>query len=114
MTPVITQPVFPWGLLIIPEFAFGATVKYINQRIWSERATGLGFDFGCNLPNPVETVLRWVQYLQFRGATCRWMARIWLISLDPDPNNQGVYGYPGTLYNQQLSAPTNFSVRTGV
>ncbi len=42
------------GFYIYHNIAFGATIKYLYEGMYSEEATGWGFDFGLNYKSPVE------------------------------------------------------------
>jgi hypothetical protein len=42
------------GFYIIDDLAFGVTVKYLYEGLYSDEATGWGFDFGLNYNTPVE------------------------------------------------------------
>ncbi|MGD1006978.1 MAG: PorV/PorQ family protein [Ignavibacteriaceae bacterium] len=42
------------GFNIYDNIAFGATIKYLYEGLYSDEATGWGFDFGLNYKTPVE------------------------------------------------------------
>jgi len=95
------------GLLIIPEFAFGATVKYINQRIWSERATGLGFDFGVTYQTPLNGLTMGSSISNF-GGDLQMDGKNLVDIIDPDPNNQGVTDIPVRYITNSYPLPQIF------
>jgi hypothetical protein len=45
---------FSYGVFLTDRFSIGATVKYINERIWHSTATGFAFDFGTIYNTPLE------------------------------------------------------------
>jgi hypothetical protein len=42
------------GFNVYDSIAFGATIKYLYEGLYSDEATGWGFDFGLNYKTPVE------------------------------------------------------------
>lgn len=81
------------ALRIIPTFAFGATVKYISQRIWSERADGYAFDVGVSYQTPIRGLHMGASISNF-GADLQMDGKNLVNIIDPDPNNQGVTDIP--------------------
>lgn len=75
------------------KFSFGVTTKYINQRIWSERAIGVGFDLGVSYKTPFEGLTMGSSISNFGGELSMAGKNLYDI-IDPDPNNQGVNDIP--------------------
>lgn len=42
------------GFYVYDNVAFGATIKYLYEGLYSEEATGWGFDFGLNYKSPID------------------------------------------------------------
>jgi hypothetical protein len=95
------------AIKIIPTFAFGATVKYINQRIWSERADGFGFDVGVSYITPIQGVSMGASISNF-GSDLQMDGKNLLNIIDPDPNNQGVTDIPVKYVTNAYPLPQIF------
>lgn len=89
------------------QFSFGVTTKYINQRIWSERATGVGFDFGVSYQTPVEGLSMGSSVSNF-GADMSMGGRNLNEIIDPDLENEGVTNIPVTYETEAFPLPQIF------
>lgn len=98
---------FSAAIKIIPTFAFGVSVKYINQRIWSESATGFGFDFGVTYETPVNGLSMGSSISNF-GADLQMDGKNLIDLIDPDPNNQGVTDIPVKYITDSYPLPQIF------
>lgn len=78
---------------LIPDFSFGITAKYINQRIWTESATGLAFDFGVFYKTPIKGLTMGSSISNF-GGDMSMDGRNLNEIIDPDPGNEGVTNIP--------------------
>lgn len=95
------------AIRIIPTFSFGGTIKYINQRIWSERADGLGFDFGVSYITPIRGLSMGSSISNF-GADLQMDGKNLVNIIDPDPNNQGVTDIPVKYVTNAYPLPQIF------
>lgn len=73
---------------LLPTFAVGGTVKYINQRIWSETAYAIAFDVGVRYETPLEGLSVGSSISNF-GADMKLSGRNLRTTVDPDPLNDG-------------------------
>lgn len=92
---------------IIPTFAFGGTVKYINQRIWSERADGFGFDVGVSYITPIRGLSMGSSISNF-GSDLQMDGKNLVDIIDPDPNNLGVTDIPVKYVTNAYPLPQIF------
>lgn len=89
------------------EFSFGVTTKYINQRIWSERAVGMGFDVGVSYKTPLDGLTMGSSISNFGGDLSMGGKNLYDVA-DPDPNNEGVNNIPVTYDTDAFPLPQIF------
>lgn len=92
---------------LIPSFSVAVSTKYISQRIWSEKATGLGFDFGVSYETPINGLLMGASITNF-GGDMSMDGRNLNDIIDPDPNNEGVTNIPVKLETDEFPLPQMF------
>lgn len=92
---------------LIPSFSFGVTAKYINQRIWTETATGVAFDFGVFYKTPIEGLTMGSSISNFGGDMSMGGRNLNEI-VDPDPNNEGVTNIPVQYETDAFPLPQLF------
>lgn len=88
-------------------FSFGVTTKYINQRIWSEKATGFGFDVGVSFKTPLEGLTMGSSISNF-GSDMSMTGKNLTDVTDPDPENVGVDNIPVTYDTDAFPLPQIF------
>lgn len=96
-----------YSMRLIPTFSVGLTAKYINQRIWSENATGFGFDFGVSYQTPLEGLTMGSSISNFgndMGMDGKNLSDI----IDPDPSNEGVNDIPVKYTTDEFPLPQIF------
>ncbi|NBC67056.1 MAG: PorV/PorQ family protein [Bacteroidetes bacterium] len=92
---------------LIPSFSFGVTAKYINQRIWTENATGIAFDFGVFYNTPIRGLTMGSSISNF-GGEMSMNGRNLNEIIDPDPNNEGVTNIPVRYETDSFPLPQLF------
>jgi opacity protein-like surface antigen len=95
------------GTRLIDEFSFGVSFKYINQRIWSENATGLAVDVGVHYDTPLEGLTMGSSISNF-GSDMSIGGKNLNDIIDPDPDNQGVTNVPVTYITDEFPMPQIF------
>ena len=88
-------------------FSFGVTTKYINQRIWSEKATGFGFDVGVSFQTPLEGLTMGSSISNF-GSDLSMTGKNLVDVIDPDEENIGVDNIPVTYDTDAYPLPQIF------
>jgi opacity protein-like surface antigen len=88
-------------------FSFGLTGKYINQRIWSETATGAAFDFGVTFITPINGLTMGSSISNF-GGDMSIDGKNLFDTIDPDPANEGVTNIPVKLETDEFPLPQIF------
>lgn len=73
---------------LLPTFAVGGSVKYVNQRIWSETAHAIAFDVGVRYETPLDGLAIGSSISNF-GADMKMSGRNLRTIVDPDPLNGG-------------------------
>lgn len=83
-----------YGYRFYDKFTIGGTVKYINQRIWHESASGFAIDIGTLMITPFKDIRLGMNISNF-GTDMRMEGKDLLTTIDPDPsksgNNQNVF-----------------------
>ncbi len=92
---------------LIESFSFGVTAKYVNQRIWSESAKGVAFDFGVLYHTPVDGLTLGTSISNF-GDDIQMSGKNLTDVIDPDINNQGVTNIPITYDTEEYPLPQIF------
>ncbi|MEO1021991.1 MAG: PorV/PorQ family protein [Bacteroidota bacterium] len=92
---------------LIDTFSFGVTAKYINQRIWSESATGIGFDVGVHYQTPIKGLTMGSSISNF-GDEMSMSGRNLIEVIDPDLENQGVTNIPVEYVTDGFPLPQIF------
>lgn len=95
------------GVRLSDSFSFGITSKYINQRIWSEKAVGIGFDFGVSYKTPLEGLSMGSSISNF-GADLSMGGKNLTDIIDPDLTNEGVTNIPVTYDTDEFPLPQIF------
>lgn len=95
------------GTRLIDQFSFGISFKYINQRIWSENATGIGIDVGVHYDTPLEGLSMGSSISNF-GSDMSISGKNLTDIIDPDPDNQGVTNVPVTYVTDEFPLPQIF------
>lgn len=93
-------------------FSFGATVKYINQTIYNESATGFALDMGTTLNTGWNGVTIGMAFTNF-GTTMQLSGRDLQRTYDPNPNNATNVGVASNLATEAWEMPINFRVGIG-
>jgi len=73
---------------LLPSFAVGGTIKYVNQRIWSETGYAVAFDVGVRYETPLNGLSVGSSISNF-GADMKLTGRNLRTTVDPDPQNDG-------------------------
>jgi len=97
---------------LVEFFSFGATVKYITQRIYNESASAMAVDFGTVLHTGFEGITIGMAFTNL-GTAMQLEGRDLHRTYDPNPNsaaNTGVSSYLGT---ESWELPVNFRVGIG-
>lgn len=100
------------SVLLTDQFSFGVTTKYINQRIWSEKAVGVGFDFGVSYQTPIEGLKMGSSISNF-GSDLSIGGKNLNDIIDPDPNNEGVNNIPVSYNTDAFPLPQIFRFGLG-
>ncbi|MDE2956923.1 MAG: PorV/PorQ family protein [Bacteroidota bacterium] len=77
-----------WGRAMTDRFAFGATVKLLNERIWHSSATGLALDVGTVFVTPFRGIRLGASIANF-GTKMQMTGDDLLVVSDIDPVNRG-------------------------
>lgn len=77
-----------WGRALTERFAFGATVKLLNERIWHSSATGLALDVGTVFVTPFRGIRLGASIANF-GTKMQMTGDDLLVVSDIDPVNRG-------------------------
>jgi len=88
-------------------FSFGVTTKYINQRIWSEKASGFGFDVGVSFRTPLEGLTMGSSISNF-GSDMSMSGKNLVDIIDPDLENEGVNDIPVYYETDEFPLPQIF------
>ena len=89
------------------KFSFGVTTKYINQRIWSEKAVGVGFDVGVSFQTPLDGLTLGSSISNF-GAEMSMGGKNLVEVIDPDPENSGTENIPVKYITEGFPLPQIF------
>lgn len=93
-------------------FSFGATVKYVNQSIYNESASGFAVDMGTILTTGWNGVTIGMAFTNF-GTTLQLSGRDLQKTYDPNPNNATNVGVASNLATEAWELPINFRVGIG-
>lgn len=88
-------------------FSFGISTKYISQRIWSEKAVGVGFDFGVNYETPIDGLRIGASISNF-GDDVSIGGKNLKDIIDPDLQHQGVNNIPVQYVTEEYPLPQIF------
>jgi len=91
----------------------GATVKYINQRIWSESGQTFGFDFGALLRTGFKDLKLGLSFQNF-GPGLRMSGRELIRQLDQDPNSTSNPYIQTSIETQEWDLPTSYRMSTSI
>jgi len=84
-----------YGRNLTDRFSIGATVKYVNERIFNSTATGIGIDIGTIYNTPLSGLRMGFSVANF-GSKMQMTGEDLNIRVDPDPsiggNNQSIVG----------------------
>jgi hypothetical protein len=80
------------------KFSFGASLKYIQQRIWHESASSVAGDIGALFVTPFFNGMRLGAAISNFGGELRMEGRDLRFSKDPDDFNQGNVQFVNALY----------------
>lgn len=91
------------------QFSVGLTVKYINQRIWNETASGLAFDVGTQYRIGLRD-LTLAMSMQNFGPDLRYDGRDLNVKYDPESPNPSNRLAPARLTPEDYPLPLMFQV----
>jgi hypothetical protein len=91
----------------------GATVKYINQRIWSETAQNFGFDFGALLRTGYKDLKLGFSFQNF-GPGMSMSGRELIRQLDQDPASTSNPYIQTRIETQEWDLPTSYRMSSSV
>lgn len=95
-------------------FSVGATVKYVDQRIWNESATAFAFDIGLLFVTGFQDMRLGVSMSNF-GGEMKMDGRDLLQRVDIDPQNSGSNkALVGTLKTDPWASPLLFRVGVAI
>lgn len=90
-------------------FAFGATIKYVRQRIWNETAAGLAFDVGTQYKLDFQNLTIAMSMRNF-GADLKFEGEDLLVTHDIDPNIPQNRLTKARLETEEFPLPLTFQV----
>lgn len=90
-------------------FAFGATLKYVRQRIWNESATGVAFDVGTKYRLDFQNLTIAMSMRNF-GADLKFEGEDLLVTHDIDPNVPQNRLTKARLETEEYPLPLTFQV----
>ncbi len=91
-------------------FSLGVTVKYINERIWNEKASGFALDVGTLFITPFKDLKIGASMSNF-GGKMQLTGRDLLFNLDPQPNvDGGTENVPSQYRVGEYEIPLTFRV----
>jgi len=93
-------------------FSFGVTLKYVNQSIFNESATGFALDLGTTLTTGFNGLTVGMAFTNF-GTTMKLEGRDLHRTYDPNPNNATNVGVSSYLATEAWEMPINFRVGIG-
>ncbi|MBK7632202.1 MAG: PorV/PorQ family protein [Ignavibacteriales bacterium] len=93
-------------------FSVGVTVKYINQRIWNESATGVAFDIGTQYRLDFQNLTIAMSMTNF-GADMKFEGPDLDFTASKDENYPNTRLIPSSLNTQEFPLPLNFQVGIG-
>ncbi len=79
------------------KFSIGANLKYVQQRIWHSSARAIAGDLGALFVTPFKNIRIGASISNF-GSSLKMDGRDMIISVDPDPNNEGNVEFVNALY----------------
>ncbi|RMF60471.1 MAG: hypothetical protein D6748_04020 [Calditrichaeota bacterium] len=82
-----------YALALTPNFSFGMSGKYINQKIWHESGGALALDFGIFYRTPVRGLRLGMSVRNF-GGEISLTGRELDSTKDPDPDNENIDRVP--------------------
>lgn len=92
------------------KFSLGGNVKYIQNNIWHNTATGMAVDIGALFITPFNGIRLGAAITNY-GTDMRLEGRDQKLSIDPDPENQGNVEFVNGLYETDyFSLPLLFRV----
>ena len=97
---------------LVDFFSFGATVKYVNQMIYNESASGFAVDMGTSLTTGWNGITIGMAFTNF-GTTMQLSGRDLHRTYDPNPNNATNVGVSSDLATESWEMPINFRVGIG-
>jgi len=101
-----------YAIRLVDFFSFGTTIKYINQSIYNETATGVAVDFGTMLRTGYRGIKIGMAFTNF-GTTMKLEGRDLHRTYDPNPNNAVNVGVSSYLGTESWELPINFRVGIG-
>lgn len=91
-------------------FSMGVTVKYLNERIWNEKASGFALDVGTLFITPFNDLKIGASMSNF-GGKMQLAGRDLLFNLDPQPNvDGGTENVPSQYRMGEFEIPLTFRV----
>jgi hypothetical protein len=91
----------------------GATVKYVNQRIWSESAQTFAVDFGALLRTGINDLKLGLSFQNF-GPGMKMSGRELIRQLDQDPASSANPYVESAIQTQEWDLPTSYRVSTSM
>jgi len=91
----------------------GATVKYVNQRIWSESAQTFALDFGAVLRTGLKDLKLGISFQNF-GPGLSMTGRELIRQLDQDPASTANPYVQTNIQTQQWDLPTSYRVSSSI
>ena len=90
-------------------FSLGATIKYVNQKIWNESASTFAIDVGTYLDTQYKGIIVGMCFSNF-GGNLQLHGRDLIRAFDPNPNNSLNAQVDTRLHTQQWPLPVIFRV----
>ena len=91
------------------DFSVGVTMKFVNQRIWNETATGLGFDVGTQYRIGIGDLTIGMSMTNF-GADMKYDGQDLNVKYDADAQNPNNRLTPAKLAASDYPLPLHFQV----
>lgn len=101
---------FTYSRYLTTNFSFGASFKYVSQRIWKSEATGIGADLGILYKSDFKN-LRIGMAISNYGSDMQMMGDNLKVAHDIDPDNNGNNDrLPANMETNAWAMPLNFRV----
>jgi len=98
---------FSYARNLTAKFAFGATFKYVGERIHKVNSTGFGFDLGTRMHTGFKS-LTIAMSITNLGPSMKFTGTDLDVGYDPEGSNQDNDSYPATLKTTDYELPMAF------